>query len=61
MKLRTGKECGRINCINYNSYSHWASHLGSGRLKECMNCKHAHVSQYKPQEANNDKGNIVYH
>jgi Zn ribbon nucleic-acid-binding protein len=61
MKLRTGKECSQITCINYDSYSHWSRNLGSDRLKECMNCKHAHVSQYKRQEVNNDKRNIVYH
>jgi hypothetical protein len=47
MKLRTGKECKKINCKNYPYYSRWAWHLGSAQLTECTNCKNAHVSQYK--------------
>ena len=46
MKLRTGKECKKVNCKNYEFYSHWFQNMPSGVLSECMECKNAHVSQY---------------
>jgi hypothetical protein len=47
MKKRTGKECHKINCKNYITYVNWAKNLGNSILLECMECKNAHVSQYK--------------
>lgn len=47
MKLRTGKECKKINCKNYVYYSDWAHSLSRSELSICMNCKNAHVSQYQ--------------
>jgi hypothetical protein len=61
MKKRTGKECKKINCKNYKYYSNWGNSMGCSSLRECMECKHAHVSQYKPQNVDNDRRNIVYH
>ena len=46
MKQRTGKECKKVNCKNYEFYSHWFQNMPSGVLSECMECKNAHVSQY---------------
>jgi Zn ribbon nucleic-acid-binding protein len=55
MKTRTGKECKHSLCKNYDKYSRWMNNLGSASLKECMNCKHAYVSQYQvKQEGNRD-------
>jgi hypothetical protein len=48
MKARTGKECKKVECLNHDYYLHWFRHLGSSALGECINCKHAHVSQYRP-------------
>jgi hypothetical protein len=55
MKQRTGKECKRIKCKNHKHYSNWSRVLSRSKITECMNCKHAHVSQYevKKQEATN--------
>jgi len=47
MKLRTGKECKKTKCVNYEAYSHWVNNMGSHHLSECMECKNSHVSQYK--------------
>ena len=47
MKSRTGKECRKVNCVNHVTYVNWARNLGSSPLMNCMNCKHAHVSQYE--------------
>jgi len=53
MNQRTGKECKKTNCKNYGAYSHWFEILMNGKLseknalKECMECKNAHVSQYQ--------------
>lgn len=46
MNHRTGKECKKINCDNYEYYSNWPSNMGQGRLAECMNCRNAFRSQY---------------
>ena len=47
IKSRTGKECKKINCKNYDYYFNWGRHLGQSQLTEYINCKHAFVSQYK--------------
>jgi hypothetical protein len=47
MKSRTGKECKKINCVCHVAYVNWAKNLGNPVLANCMNCRHAHVSQYK--------------
>ena len=44
-KSQTGKECKKVECERYKDYSAWK--LGSDSLKFCMECKHAHTSQYK--------------
>ncbi len=55
MKVRTGGECKKTKCKSFKYYSNWFSYLGSQALRECMDCKHAHVSQYRPsKEASND-------
>lgn len=54
MNQRTGKECKMVNCVNYEVYCLWAANLGDRRLKECMNCKHAHVSQYRTDRVSPD-------
>lgn len=46
MKSRTGKECKKIDCVFYVTYVNWAKNLGNPFIDNCMNCKHAHVSQY---------------
>jgi hypothetical protein len=47
MKNRTGKECKKLNCVWHVTYVNWAKNLGNSALVNCMNCKYAHVSQYK--------------
>ncbi len=47
MKNRTGKECKKINCVNYHKYSHWTQFMGDSSHQECMECKNSHVSQYR--------------
>ena len=47
MKERTGKECKKVYCDNHKVYSNWIRNLGNSALKECMECKHAYVSQYR--------------
>ncbi len=54
MKLRTGKECKRTNCVRYPAYSNWASNLGSSSLAVCRNCKYAFVSQFQRQGEKHD-------
>jgi len=49
MKNRTGQECKKINCVYHVTYVNWAKNLGNSFLENCMNCRHAHVSQYKNQ------------
>ena len=44
-KPRTGKECKKIECARHEDYLAW--NPGNSNLKFCMECKHAHVSQYK--------------
>ncbi len=44
-KQRTGKECKKTNCARYESYEAWKS--GDLNLAFCMQCKNAHISQYK--------------
>ena len=44
-KARTGKECSKIECERHDDYIAWK--FGKSSLKFCMECKHAHVSQYK--------------
>jgi hypothetical protein len=46
MKTRTGKECKKLTCKNYKYYSNWGRNLGRSELKECMECRNSHVSQY---------------
>ena len=52
MKQRTGKECTKTNCVNYKYYSNWTHNLSNRVLEICMNCKHAHVSQYVREVTN---------
>lgn len=47
-KQRTGKECKQKSCARHLDY--WTWDLGSENLKFCMNCRHAHVSQYKRKD-----------
>ena len=44
MKKRTGKECKKKNCKNYEFYSN--AHFKSG-FYLCTDCKNAYVSQYE--------------
>ena len=44
-KKRTGKECKKVECDRHEDYVRWQ--CGSASLNFCMECKHAHVSQYK--------------
>lgn len=50
MKARTGKECKKTNCERYESYIKWNVGVGDNNLVFCMNCKNAHVSQYKSKK-----------
>ena len=43
---RTGKECKKENCVHYEG----RRIIGSGHMPYCMNCRWAHVSQYKKVE-----------
>jgi len=52
MKLRTGKECKKIRCKNFKSYSDWIHNLCDRSHRECMECKHAYVSQYVKESPN---------
>ena len=54
MKLRTGRECKEVTCKNYDYYSDWGHNLGRSELKECMECKNSHISQYQAKEVKND-------
>lgn len=47
-KQRTGKECKKTECARHKDYLAW--NLGNSNLKFCMECKHAHISQYKRSE-----------
>jgi len=44
-KQRTGKECNKTDCERHDAYKAWQ--CGTGSLNFCMNCKYAHVSQFK--------------
>jgi hypothetical protein len=46
-KTRTGKECRKTDCDRHNDYVAWRCGTGGSSLDYCMNCKNAHVSQYK--------------
>jgi hypothetical protein len=46
MKIRTGKECKKINCLLHVIYINSGKNIGNEILEICMNCKHAHISQY---------------
>lgn len=48
-KSRTGKECKKTNCKRHKDYLEWT--CGNSVLSFCMNCKNAHVSQYKAGES----------
>jgi len=52
-KQRTGKECTKIACTRHKDYLAW--NCGNSSLKFCMECKHAHVSQYKKQGGGNNE------
>ena len=43
-KQRTGKECKKNECTRHKDYLAW--NCGNNNLKFCMECKHAHISQY---------------
>ena len=49
-KPRTGKECKKADCDRHEDYVSWK--CGTSSLEFCMNCKHAHVSQYKRKAPN---------
>ena len=49
-KSRTGKECKKTECERYNDYLEWM--CGTSALKFCMECRNAHVSQYKRENNN---------
>ena len=44
-KSRTGKECKKTDCDRHKNYVEWQ--CGTLSLNFCVECKHAHVSQYK--------------
>jgi len=48
-KPRTGKECKKTDCDRHKDYVAW--NPGNRSLDFCMNCKNAHVSQYKRKSA----------
>jgi hypothetical protein len=52
-KQRTGKECKKTGCERYDAYVAWKP--GTTGLDFCMNCKHAHVSQYKSKALNKER------
>ena len=47
-KPRKGDECKKTECARYEDYKAWQ--CGTANLNFCMNCKNAHVSQYKKKE-----------
>ncbi len=47
-KTRTGQECKKTKCKRHKDYLAW--NYGNRNLKYCMECKNAHVSQYKKKE-----------
>ena len=47
-KERTGKECKKTDCARYEAYKAW--NCGDGELSFCMNCKNAHISQFKKKQ-----------
>lgn len=49
-KDRTGKECKKTDCDRHENYVAWK--CGTSSLQFCMNCKHAHLSQYKRKISN---------
>lgn len=49
-KQRTGKECKKTDCARYKNFVAWQ--CGTSSLNFCMECKHAHVSQYKRKVTN---------
>lgn len=51
-KLRTGEECKKTDCARHKNYV--ACSVGTSSLSFCMECKHAHISQYKRKVPNND-------
>jgi hypothetical protein len=46
-KPRTGRDCKKTECERHKDYLSWT--CGNSNLTFCMNCKHAHVSQYKKE------------
>ena len=42
---RTGRDCKKTECERHKDYLAWE--CGNSNLNFCMECKHAHVSQYK--------------
>ena len=52
-KHRTGKECKKTECSRHKDYLAWIP--GNPALNFCMECKHAHVSQYKKVKGENDE------
>jgi len=50
-KQRTGKECKKTECERYEDYKAWQ--CGTMSLSFCMNCKNAHVSQFKKKQKQN--------
>jgi hypothetical protein len=46
MKRRTGTECKKIDCENYDAYRNWPMHK-KGDLSVCRECRNCFLSQYK--------------
>lgn len=44
-KQRTGNECKLTKCDRHIDYVEWK--MGNRNVIFCMECKHAHISQYK--------------
>ena len=47
-KQRSDNQCEKTSCDRYEAYKAWQ--CGTHSLNFCMNCKHAHVSQFKKKQ-----------
>jgi len=47
---RKGNECKKENCVHYANRKIPSGCMGGGHMQYCMNCRWAHVSQYKKEE-----------
>jgi len=48
-KRRTSKECKKTDCIHYQNRCIPSGCPSGGHMQYCMNCRWAHVSQYKKE------------